>query len=256
MDLQGWVLRDGDAVEAAGRVVAVAGEVWFEPPLAHHPIGYLPGTRPAPKFSGLGVPAQGADLSALQDRFDKDGALEGFATLRGRWYAGVLQVTDQGPPQWPTDRRSQWEEPPCPAPAGGWPHGGENENLELPGELVNDPAVAGLLMVRPSATQVVLTVVSSDPEGTWATWSPVFPGRLCVLAARWPRWKVETLTNQAQSRMPQFQAYQAGPGTDAGCQPVVTLHVVRVLPTLIAWAADLPDNLLEVHAWLHPRCLS
>jgi hypothetical protein len=252
MDLDGWVLRDGDAVEAAGRVVAVAGEVRFEPPLARRPIRYTAETRPAPKFSGLGIPVRGVELSALQDRFDKDGATEGFATLRGRWDAGALHVTDQGPPQWPVHPRQEWEDPPCPAPAGGWPHGRENENLELPDELVQDPAVATLLMVRPSATQVVLTVVSRDPEGTWATWSPVFPGRLCVVKARWPRGKVETLSNQAQSRMPQFQAYQVGPGTDAVCQPVVTLHVVRVLPTLIAWAADLPDGILDAHAWLHP----
>jgi hypothetical protein len=175
MDLDGWVLRDGDAVEAAGRVVAVAGEVRFEPPLPRHPVYYPPGTEPAPKFSGLGVPARGVELSALHDRFDKDGATEGFATLRGRWDAGALHVTDQGPPQWPVDPRRQWEDPPCPAPAGGWPHGRENENLELPDELVNDSAVATLLMVRPSATQVVLTVVSRDPEGTWAAWSTVFP---------------------------------------------------------------------------------
>ena len=164
----------------------------------------------------------------------------------------MLEVTDQRPPQWPTDIGRQWEDPPCPAPAGGWPHVRENENLELPEELVNDPAVAMLLMVRPSATQVVLTVVTSDPEGTRARWSPVFPGRLCVVAARWPRGKVETLSNQAQSRMPQFQAYQTGPGTGAGCQPVVTLHVVRVVPALVAWAADLPAGLLDVHAWLRP----
>ena len=107
-------------------------------------------------------------------------------------------------------------------------------------------------MVRPSATQVVLIVVSRDPEGTWAAWSTVFPDRLCVVEARWPRGKVETLSNQAQSRMPQFQAYQVGPGTGAACQPVVTLHVVRVLPTLIAWAAGLPDAILDLHAWLHP----
>lgn len=247
------MLRDGDAVETAGRVVAVAGEVRFEPRLPRHLPYYPPGAAPAPTISGLGVFARGVDLSSLQDRFDKDGALEGFATLHGWWDAGVVQVTEQGPPQWAVDRYQQWGDPPCPAPTGGWPHGAENENLELPDELVNDPAVVTLLMVRPSATQVVLTVVSSDPEGTWATWSPVFPGRLCVVEARWPSAKVEMLVNQAQSRMAQFQAYQAGPGTGAGCQPVVILHVVRVLPALAAWAADVPDDLLEVHAWLHPR---
>jgi hypothetical protein len=65
------------------------------------------------------------------------------------------------------------------------------------------------------------------PEGTWATWSPVFPGRLCVVEARWSRETVETLTKQAQSRMAQIQAHQAGPQIDARCRPVVTLDVIR-----------------------------
>jgi hypothetical protein len=182
----------------------------------------------------------------------RTGRPRGSATLSGHWDAGALNVTDQGPPRWPLDPWREWEDPPCSAPDGGWPHGRENENLELPDALVNDPAVATLLLVRPSATQVVLTVVSRDPEGTWTRWSPAFPNRLCVVEARWPRGKVETLSNQAQSRMPQFQAYQVGPGTDAAFQPVICLHVVRVLPALIAWAADLPDAILDLHIWLQP----
>ena len=252
MDLQAWVLHDGDTVDAAGRVVAVNGEVRFEPPLPRHLVYYPPGSEPAPRFSGLGVPVRGVHLSGLHDRFDKDGALEGFATLHGQWQAGVLQVTEQGPPQWPANTSQDWVEPPCPPPAGGWPHGGENENLDPPAALVNDPAVAHLLLVRPSHTQVVLTVVSSDPQATSATWSPVFPNQLCVVEARWPRGDVESLTRQAQSRMTEFQAYQTGSGTGVGYQPVVTLKVVLVVPTLVAWAAEVPDGLLQVDAWLHP----
>ena len=195
----------------------------------------------------------GVDLSRLQDRFDKNGALEGFATLRGQWHAGVLQVAEQGPPQWPASTTQDWVEPPCPVPAGGWPHGGESENLELPVALINDPATVHLLLVRPSATQVVLTVVSSDPQATFATWSRVFPNRLCVVEARWPRGQVERLTRQAQSRMAEFQAYQAGSGTGVGYQPVITLDVVLVVVPLVTWAARVPDGLLQVNAWLHPR---
>ena len=234
-------------------MVAVAGEVRFEPPLPRHLVYYPPGSEPAPTFSGLGVPVRGVDLSGLQDRLDKDGALEGFATLRGQWRAGVLEVTEQRPPQWPADTSPDWVEPPCPPPAGGWPHGGENENLDPPAALVNDPATVHLLLVRPSRTQVVLTVVSSDPQATLATWSPVFRDRLCVIEARWPRGDVESLTRQAQSRMAEFHAYQAGSATGVGYQPVVTLSVVLITPALLAWEAEVPDDLLQVSAWLHPQ---
>lgn len=256
MDLERLVLRDGDLVGAAGRVVAVAGEVRFEPPLPRHLVYFPPGSEPAPVFSGVGVASHGVDLSALHDRFDKDGAVEGFATLHGRWDGGALQVTGQGPPRWPTEPIRPRLEPPGPAPAGGWPHGRVEENLDVPQELVGDPAVVGVLLVRPSATQVVLTVVSTDPEGTHARWSSVFPGRLCVVASRWTRELVETVRDQAQTLMPQWQAYQAGfGGFGDDCQPVITLKVVQVLPALVTWSAGVPEGLLEVGAWLTPRNL-
>lgn len=252
MDLQHWVLHDGDRLTAAGRVIAVGGEVRFEPPLPRHLIYYPPGKEPAPAFSGLGVPAHGVDLSKLHDRFEKDGAVEGFATLHGQWDGDALRATAQEPPQWPAEPFRGWDNPPGPAPTGGWPRGPEEENLDVPEQLVDDPAVVGVLMVRPSATQVVLVVVSTDPEQTHLRWAQAYPGRLCVVAARWTRERVEEVRAQAQVRMREWQAYRAGGGFSADCQPLITVNVVRVLPSLVAWSDNVPDGLLDIQSWLIP----
>jgi len=77
VDVSGLVLRDGDAVRASGRVVAVDGATWFDPPLPVPAVAYTPGRQPPPRPSGLGVPAIGVDLARLDKRWEKQGAVEG-----------------------------------------------------------------------------------------------------------------------------------------------------------------------------------
>jgi len=252
MDLRDRMLSNGDLLRASGRVVSVAGEVRFEPSLPRRLVLYEPGDRPAPQFSGLGVPVHGVDVSQLQGRFDKGDAVEGRAQLQGVWNGAALLVTGQAPPQQAEHRGQPWADPPCPTPQGGWPRGSAEENLDLPDELTADPAVVGVLMVRPSLTQVVLAVVTTDPESIHNRWSPLFPGRLCVVASRWTREQVESVREDAQSRMHDWQSYRAGSGFTDDCQPVVTVKVVHVLPALVAWAATVPDDLVEVEPWLAP----
>jgi hypothetical protein len=91
------VLRDGDTVRASGRVVADDGGTWFEPPLPVPAFLYAPGRQPPPRLS-LGVPAIGVDLGRLDRRWEKQGAVEGYATLAGTWRQERLWVGEQGRP--------------------------------------------------------------------------------------------------------------------------------------------------------------
>src|SRR5689334_12221051 len=80
------VLRGGDHVRASGRVVSVPGRrVRFCAPVPVAAIGYAPGQEPAPSYCPKGVDVTGVDLSALSNRREKDGAVEGAATLDLRY---------------------------------------------------------------------------------------------------------------------------------------------------------------------------
>lgn len=133
VDFVSLVVGEGDRVTASGRLVRNGSGDWFEPPMP----AALPGGAPrAVRGPWRGaVQIAGASFDDLSARFEHDGAVEGYATLSGIWSADQLLVEHQGPP--PSRRRrhesAPWRMPPCPPPAGGWPHlrwGGGDKNLE------------------------------------------------------------------------------------------------------------------------------
>ena len=85
MDVAELVLRDGDRVRATGRVIQDGSGDWFEPDL---PVAEPGGRerRVRPGWRGGAVPVAGADLDAVSDRFERDGAVTGRAELLA--YAG------------------------------------------------------------------------------------------------------------------------------------------------------------------------
>lgn len=94
---------------------------WFEPPVPVAATGYLSrSVRPAWRGS---VWIVGADFGAeLTHRFERDGAVEGYATLAAIWTADRLRVERQDlyVPRHP--KIPDWTVPPCPPPERGWPH--------------------------------------------------------------------------------------------------------------------------------------
>ena len=92
------VLRDGDGATAWGRLVRNEQGDWFEPPLAVSAIRIGDrGVRPV--WSGA-VGVAGADFDALHGRIQRDGAVQGWATVTGIWSGDHLRVqrqTPQGP---------------------------------------------------------------------------------------------------------------------------------------------------------------
>jgi hypothetical protein len=253
MGLRELMLSEGVDVEATGRVVAVAGSVWFEPPLPRRLIYYPPESRPAPTASRLGVVATGVDLDRLDARFEKDGVVEGWAWLRGVWRSGTFQVGEQGPPQWSANSATTWDEPPYPPPVDGWPHGPVDENLEIPAELTTDEAVLCYAMFRPSPSQVVLSVATTDPVRIATHLLPLFGQRLCIVNSRWTREQVDNARAAVQAEMAQWQAYQAGlGGVGNDGQVLLDVKVVQVLPGLADWINTVPDGLVQVQQWLSP----
>jgi hypothetical protein len=127
------VLRDGDGATAWGRLVRNEQGDWFEPllPVAAIHIGDR-GVRPV--WSGA-VRVAGADFDDLHGRIQRDGGVQGCATITGTWSGDHLQVQRQIPKGREPVRLPSWTVPPCPPPAGGWP---ERISISSPG---TDPGI-------------------------------------------------------------------------------------------------------------------
>jgi len=119
MDFESLIIRDGDRVAASGRLVRDSRGDWFQPSL---PVA-LPGgvertVRPAGR---LAIRVVGADLDLVANRFEKAGAIEGWAAVEGVRSGEQLEVDRQSLPSPEPPWSHPWRTPPCPPPAGSWP---------------------------------------------------------------------------------------------------------------------------------------
>jgi hypothetical protein len=253
VDVSGLVLRDGDAVRASGRVVAVDGATCFDPPLPVPAVLYAPGRQPPPRPSGLGVPVIGVDLARLDGRREQQGAVEGSATLGGTWQSERLVVAEQGPPTGSAFEGPAWRRPPCPEPAGGWPEGDVDENIEIPAVLGAAHQITSVALFRPSWRQVVLVVAAEQPQQVEAALRPRYGARLCVVPSRWTHRQVDDVAGRLSAEVSRWLIYIFGESTAEDGQPLLTVELTRVLPSMAAWARAIPAGLLSIRPWLTPK---
>ena len=133
-------------------------------------------------------PVEGADFDTVGWCYERDGAVEGNATIYGRWLGDRITVHHQTP-QLPQTVRASWSDPPCPAPAGGWPRSREQnlpENLHVDlGDLEETGAAVTVVIFRPSTDQALLVIAAGDIAAVEAQLRPQLADRLCVVASRW-----------------------------------------------------------------------
>jgi hypothetical protein len=117
VDARYLVFRNGDQIFGQGRLVRTGDGDWFDPPLPVAAIYYRDGP-PAPRPSPFSTPVEGADFDAVERRCERDGAVEGYATIYGTWLGNRIRIERQTDEQ--LDRRiPSWCDPPCPPPPGG-----------------------------------------------------------------------------------------------------------------------------------------
>jgi hypothetical protein len=253
MDFASLVVREGDRVTASGRLLREETGDWFEPPM---PVA-LPGGVPRSVRAAWhgAVRIAGADFGELSDRFERDGAVEGFATLTGIWLATHLRVEAQALPEHQPHESPRWQMPPCPAPEGGWPHltwghGDKNLDYEL-GDLDQTGAAVARTLFRPSEDQAVLVVAAMDPNAVEAQLRPQLGPLLCVVPSKWTRAELEAVRARLHAHHEEWNLYMwgYGPTTDEG-QAQITARLTRMLVEVAAWADSLPAGILDLESWL------
>ncbi len=252
------VLRVGQRVSASCRVVAVPGRpVRFCAPVPEPAIGYTRGHEPAPTYCDQGVDVEGVNLSTLSNRFEKAGAVRGFASLdvvyRGH---GVVSVVHQAPRRVPEQSDNPPEQVPCPAPTGGWPVGAKDENLDSTAlesyTNAHPGAVVMPAFLRPSRTQVLAYVLTAtDPAPVAADLRPAYGKRLCVVRSRYTKGQITRAADAfAVWTGPVYVVGGGSLGPDA--QPVVDVELTAVTPDMAALADRQPDGLVRLQPWLTP----
>jgi hypothetical protein len=147
MDTRSLRFDVGHEVRGWGRLVRTVEGDFFDPPI---PVR-LPGSRqpgpPPHRASRYGVRVEGADLAAVELRHTHGEAVEGYATVYGRWRVDHIAVHRQTQER-PDPHHRRWSDPPCTPPSGGWPRGMNGrsvDNLEFDlGDLQETGAVVGV----------------------------------------------------------------------------------------------------------------
>ena len=253
MDVGALVVRDGDRAVATGLLVRSELGDWFQPPL---PIAQPGGVerRVAVVWNGA-IRVGGADFDAVAGRFEKDGSVEGWATVTGIWFGDQLRVEQQDAPKAETAAHARWVTPPCPPPEGGWPAAERSGDIGLsydPGDLADTGAAVAITLFRPGKNKAVLVVAAADVAVVEARLRPQLGNSLCVVPSRWTKDQLDGVLNHLRQRSQQWNLLRFGPQHAEDGQAHVNARLVRVLPEVANWAASLPPGIVALEPWLAP----
>jgi len=203
----------------------------------------------------MAVRVAGADFGAVMGRFERDGAVEGWATVTGTWSGGQFRAGRQDPSAPRPAARARWVTPPCPPPGGGWPAAGRRDTPMLSrdlDDLAGTDAAVAVTWFHPGENQPVLVVAAADPAAVEARLRPQLGGSLCVVPSRWTKAQLDDVASQLHHRMQQWNLYQLGRQHADDGQACIGARLVRVLPQIAAWAGSLPSGIVALEPWLLP----
>jgi hypothetical protein len=251
VDASSLIVREGDQVAATGCLVRNDSGDWFQPSLWIGEPGGLE-RRVRAVWKGA-VRVSGADFGAVAGRFEKDGAVEGWATVTGTWSGEQLRVEGQDPLVPGPPRRARWVTPPCTAPEGGWPAaerlGGTGLSYDL-GDLADTGAAVALTLFRPGRDQAVLVVAAADLAAVESRLRPQLGRSLCVVPSRWAKDQLDGVRDRLHEYLQSWNIYQLAKLHAEDGQAYVSVYLVRVLPEIAAWADSLPPGILALEPWL------
>ncbi len=257
MEVEALVVREGNRVVASGRLVRNPDGDWFEPVFPFRlPRGIE--RRVAAVWRGA-VPIVGANFDDLTNRFEHEGAVEGYAAVTGIWSQDQLRAMRLTKPQNSPHRYPGWATPPCPPPAGGWPRvdwrsgiwrrGERNLDYDL-GDLVDTGAAVAVTTFRPSEDQAVLVVAAADRDAVEAQLRPQLGELLCIVASLWTKAELDAARAHLHTHWEEWNLYGLGPSNGEDGQTRMAAQLARVLPDIAGWASALPPGILALDPWL------
>jgi hypothetical protein len=109
-----------------------------------------------------------------------------------------------------------------------------------------------MTLFHPPGAGPVLVIAASEPEAVTARLGAVASSRICVVQSRYSRVEIVDVRQELQARFNDWRSFGSGQTSSADGQIRFVVQVVRVLPQLAAWAANISLGLLKVHPWLAP----
>jgi hypothetical protein len=244
-----WYSMSATGCAAGGSVIVDADGEWFD----LRRTATL-GNMPPPPHPHLSVRLDGVDLAAVPTEFGPNNSIPGHVTITGIWLGDGIRVESMSPAGLPRSIDAQHTTPPCPPPAGGWPHGAAHENLNFDRDALQRCGAAVTVgMWRPSDDQVVLVVTASDVVAVKTLLGPQLPGRLCVVPSRWTRAQLDEVSAQLRDfALEELRCDRMGQRVDDQAQVSIEVQLMRVTEEIAAWANTVPRGLLELTPSLVP----
>lgn len=259
------VVHDGDVLEASGQVIAApGGPARFCAPA---PVPAIGRDGDAPPECSLGVTVTGLDPAKLTGAAVLEGVTVGRAKLRGTWRAGVLQVTEQGPPA-PAAATGTDDTVPCPTPKGGWKPGTSVEGNALNQYIYEqhpdrfrplrigypDGPPTGVTTGPQPTTVTIIEVVAGDPVREEQQLRKLFTGNLCVVPApgRPSIARQAQLRDQVTAGLDPLMSDPASGIWSVGGDDVFTVELMMLTPKVYEQLRAIGFDLLRVEPWLRP----
>lgn len=255
VDTQSLRFDFGDEICGWGRLVRTVDGDWFDPPTPVRLSRFGPPGPPPPRASRHRIRIEEANFDAVEHRSERDGFVQGYATVCGQWQGDRIAVHRQTQDR-PDRHRRRRSDPPCPPPPGGWPHGMNGrsiDNLDFEiGDLQETGAAVTVTIFRPSDTQAVLVIAATDIAAVERQLRPQLPDRLCVVPSRWTPGQLHRAGDYLRKKRELWRIYTIGSESEEQAQATVTAGLVRITDEVADWITTQPDGLIELRPWLTP----
>ena len=215
--------------------------------------------QPPPTSCG-GITATGVDLNRLARRVEQHGTVQGTATLTGIYRDHALTVSRQEQPNL-TGAVDLPNQPPCPAPAGGWPSGAGrtgDDSVATAWEAVHPGVVLIGAIMRPLPGHIVmyqLVGADHDPAVVRAAWQPFYKDHLCVYQSRYTQAEVRAAYDGFDPGKPVWAATtfdEMGETLSPQAELRIDVEMDFVTPELARLAARQPAGLVTLSPWIKP----
>lgn len=235
------IVEVGDLVTASGRFVKRRDGDWLDVARADDLLDRSPDWKSRSSFRVFGARAD-----EVPQAFEGRTVKPQMITVTGMWTGESIEVQSQSRNVSAWTPAARWTNPPCPAPAGGWPplSGQDFHGIEGLEDLRASGAAVTVVHYRPSPDTEVLVVAAEDIERVNAVLRRQFPNNLCIVRSRWTRQQLDGAWDYARERWDDWRVETIKEPADEVAQCHISICLLRVRPDIAAWADSQPEGLV------------